>query len=208
MARVLCLALALAAFQPQSSYAQDAGLSRVLVDLVGNSVLLADLSANAPPGSISHVKHFFEASDEQLRAPILFNQAIVSQLSTYPVGSSSGGFTYNFDPGLGTYTRSSNTFGPSFAERAIMPKVFGRHSLGAEALFEPGTHAAAVELAEASDGRNGFAFLLHDKAGDALVDDCGRWLTFGTRAFVHTRRGSVSLGARSSNPYRKLPASW
>ena len=56
--------------------------------------------------------------DQQL-TPFLFNQAIVSQLATYPLGSSSGGFTYTFDSSLGTYARSTNSFGPSFAERAL-----------------------------------------------------------------------------------------
>jgi hypothetical protein len=40
-------------------------------------------------------------------------------LSTYPLGSPSGGFTYTIDPALGTVTRSSDSFGPSFAERAL-----------------------------------------------------------------------------------------
>ena len=40
-------------------------------------------------------------------------------LSTYPLGSPSGGFTYTIDPALGTLTRSSDSFGPSFAERAL-----------------------------------------------------------------------------------------
>jgi hypothetical protein len=52
-------------------------------------------------------------------APYYFNQAIVSQLSGYPLGSSSGGFSYTFEPGLGTYTRNTTSFGRSFAERAV-----------------------------------------------------------------------------------------
>jgi hypothetical protein len=46
------------------------------------------------------------------------SQQIGAQLSTFPVGSSSGGFTYKYDPTLGTFTRSTQTFGPAFAERA------------------------------------------------------------------------------------------
>lgn len=45
-------------------------------------------------------------------------QQIGSQLSSLPIGSSSGGFTYSFDPSLGTFTRSTESFGPAFAERA------------------------------------------------------------------------------------------
>ena len=51
--------------------------------------------------------------------PYLFNQAIVSQLSTFPLGTPAGGLTYTFDPGLGTYSRSSTTFGPTFLDRAL-----------------------------------------------------------------------------------------
>jgi hypothetical protein len=47
------------------------------------------------------------------------NRGIASQLATFPLGSSSGGFTYTFDPTLGVYNRSAESFGPLFAERAI-----------------------------------------------------------------------------------------
>ena len=38
-----------------------------------------------------------------------FNQAIVSQLATFPVGSSAGGFTFTFDPARQTFMRSSDS---------------------------------------------------------------------------------------------------
>lgn len=115
MLRVSCLVLAFATLLPQVLHAQDTPLSQVLVELIQADVRLAPPSQ---PGFPTHEAHFVPGEDQVL-APYLFNQAIVSQLSAYPVGSSSGGFTYNFDPALGTYARSSNTFGPSFAERAL-----------------------------------------------------------------------------------------
>jgi hypothetical protein len=45
-------------------------------------------------------------------------QQIGTQLSSLPLGSSSGGFTYGYEPSLGTFTRTTETFGPAFAERA------------------------------------------------------------------------------------------
>ena len=66
----------------------------------------------------SHAAHF-KPSPEQLRTPEQFNQQIVTLLSTFPFGSSSGGFTYTYDPSLGTFSRSSESFGPLFAERAL-----------------------------------------------------------------------------------------
>jgi hypothetical protein len=49
----------------------------------------------------------------------LVNQAIISQLTSLPLGSSSGGFTYSFNPEVGTFERTSESFGPSLAERAL-----------------------------------------------------------------------------------------
>lgn len=68
--------------------------------------------------SVGHNAHFASqpAALEQLGA---LNKGIASQLSTFPLGSSSGGFTYSFDPALGVYNRSTESFGPLFAERAM-----------------------------------------------------------------------------------------
>jgi hypothetical protein len=41
------------------------------------------------------------------------------EFATLPVTASSGGFTYRMDPGLGTVTRSSDSFGPFFTERTL-----------------------------------------------------------------------------------------
>jgi hypothetical protein len=41
------------------------------------------------------------------------------ELGTVPVSPSSGGFTYRLDPTLGTVVRSSESFGPFFAERSL-----------------------------------------------------------------------------------------
>jgi hypothetical protein len=47
-----------------------------------------------------------------------FNTAIGSQLTSLPLPSPASGFTYTFDPSLGVYTRSAQSFGPILAERA------------------------------------------------------------------------------------------
>ncbi|MEZ5291070.1 MAG: transporter [Vicinamibacterales bacterium] len=41
------------------------------------------------------------------------------ELATVPVPTSAGGFTYRLDPTLGTVVRSSDSFGPFFAERSL-----------------------------------------------------------------------------------------
>jgi hypothetical protein len=47
-----------------------------------------------------------------------FNTAIGSQLTSLPLPSPASGFTYSFDPALGVYTRSAQSYGPILAERA------------------------------------------------------------------------------------------
>jgi hypothetical protein len=44
---------------------------------------------------------------------------LLTELATLPIGSSSGGFTYRLSPALSTVMRSSNSFGPFFAERSL-----------------------------------------------------------------------------------------
>ena len=125
--RVLLLSFSLAVCTPRLLFAQETPLSEILVNLIQADVRLAP----PPPGTTfsSHEAHFLPGTDQKL-TPYQFNQAIVSQLSSYPVGSSAGGFTYTFDPGLGTYSRSSSTFGPSFLERALTIGK-GRFNFGA-----------------------------------------------------------------------------
>src|SRR5262245_53394867 len=49
-----------------------------------------------------------------------------NQLSSFPLVSSAGGFTWTFEPTAGTFTRASDSFGPLFAERAT---TIGRNRL-------------------------------------------------------------------------------
>ncbi len=118
--RILSLALtaAIGLMLPRTALAQaDARLplSQILPDLIGNTIVLAPRSTPEAP---SHAAHF-KPSPEQLQTPIQFNQQLVTLLSSLPFGSSSGGFTYTYDPSVGTFSRSSESFGPLFAERAL-----------------------------------------------------------------------------------------
>jgi hypothetical protein len=51
------------------------------------------------------------------------------QMATFPVGTSSGGFTYKFDPESGAFVRKAQDFGPLFAERASTLGEQGRFTL-------------------------------------------------------------------------------
>lgn len=93
-------------------------------------MLLSDIVLAPPTGPFaSHEAHFqpiltsgevasgFQVN--QLEVPLAINSIIAAQLATIPLGSSSGGFSYTFDPALGTFSRESSTFGSAFAERAL-----------------------------------------------------------------------------------------
>jgi hypothetical protein len=114
----LALATAIGLFVPRLATAQVEArlpLSQILLNLFGNTIVLAPRSTPEVP---SHAAHF-KPTEEQLLTPRQFNQQMVTLLSTFPFGSSSSGFTYTFDPSLGTFSRSSESFGPLFAERAL-----------------------------------------------------------------------------------------
>ena len=51
------------------------------------------------------------------------------EVSTAPIGSSAGGFTFTFDPTTRAFTRAAPSFGPMFGERAITAGT-GRASIG------------------------------------------------------------------------------
>ena len=108
---VAFLAVVLCWASPAS--AQGTSLSQVLVQLIQADILLAP-----PQTGFSHEAHFVPGATQKI-APFFFNNEIITQLATFPTGSSSGGFTYTFDPALGTFSRASDSFGPAFAERAL-----------------------------------------------------------------------------------------
>jgi len=100
---------------PGVTYAQGTPLSQILPVLLGNTITLEPSNL---PDQPNHVAHFQPGTD-QLKVPAQVNEAVLTLLSSYPTGTPGGGFTYVFDPALGSLTRSSDSFGPSFAERAL-----------------------------------------------------------------------------------------
>jgi hypothetical protein len=94
---------------------QQIPLAQVLPELLGNTIRLAPSSL---PDQPTHVGHF-QPGPNQLKVPTQVNEAVLTLLSTQPLGTPGGGFTYVFDPAVGSLTRSSNSFGPSFADRAL-----------------------------------------------------------------------------------------
>jgi hypothetical protein len=116
--RVLVSGLVLvAAAQPASAQSSSTGLAGLLLRFFSpdNPVLLAPNLANPVQ---SHDAHFRSQANAQATLRQL-NAGIAAQLATFPIGSSSGGFTYTFDETLGVYNRTTQSFGPIFAERPL-----------------------------------------------------------------------------------------
>jgi hypothetical protein len=112
---LLTFGLLLLCAAPVSAQESPTGLAGLLLRFFSptNPVVLRPA---AEP--FNHAAHFSSqpSARETLRQ---LNAGITSQISTFPLGSSSAGFTYEFDPALGVFNRSTQTFGPIFAERPI-----------------------------------------------------------------------------------------
>lgn len=120
---VTCLALS-------ADPARAQNLAQLLPRLLSEAVTMP-----STVGTIAgnpHEAHFLPSA-AQLVAPYAMNGAVVGQLSTFPIGSSSGGFTYTSDSATGFPVRSSGNFGPSFAERAL---VIGKGKFSAGLNFQ------------------------------------------------------------------------
>ena len=91
-----------------SAQAQFDKLSNLIPDFFDRTVVLF------PAG---HEAHFVDSSDLIRDAGNRVNSSIVTQLSTFPIGTSAGGFTFEFDEELGIFERTTTTFGSVFAER-------------------------------------------------------------------------------------------
>jgi len=93
-----------------------------------SSKLICQIPQIYGPGGLTlpnpfHAAHFlseFESSFTPL------NSAIGTQLTVLQIASPASGFTFVFDPALGIYTRSTESYGPLLTERA---ETIGRHRI-------------------------------------------------------------------------------
>ncbi len=134
-------------------------------------------------GSIERDSAAAEATSRTIARAMLVN------LATLPVSSTSGAFTYRLNPALGTVERSTQTFAPMFVDRAV---TSGAGTAGFGVTFQH-LHFTAL------DGRN-----LRDGSlvttANQFVDepepfDIDR-LTLQMDADIATLYGSVGLGNR------------
>ncbi|HEY8231703.1 MAG TPA: hypothetical protein VIJ10_03475 [Vicinamibacteria bacterium] len=132
--RVLAFVLVIAGAAGPVRAQSNEGLAGLLLRFFSpsNPVVLAP---NLQNPAQSHDAHFVSQSNAQDTLRQL-NAGIAAQLSTFPIGSSSGGFTFTFDESLGVYNRTTQSFGPIFAER---PLTAGKGKFSLAVNYQHGT---------------------------------------------------------------------
>jgi hypothetical protein len=110
--RLIPTAALILALLPRPATAQN--LADLIPGLFGTRIILA------PPagGFQSHEAHFLDESLALAQTGRTLNASLLQQISSFPLASSAGGFTYTYDPTLGTFARTTDSFGPVFTERA------------------------------------------------------------------------------------------
>ena len=111
---MIALAPHAGAQEPYNLTAPVRSLATLFTDLYGPEGLVLDSLATLP-GEQPHRAHFI--SDFQFNFS-QFSTALVGQLVSVPLPSPASGFTYQFDPSLGVFQRTTQSFGPILAERA------------------------------------------------------------------------------------------
>jgi hypothetical protein len=114
IALIVVMARTAAAQDPYNLSAPVPNLATIFTNIFGPNGLVVDSLATLP-GEQSHSAHF--SSDFQFNFG-QFGTAMVSQLVSVPLPSPGGGFTYEFDPSLGVFQRTTQSFGPILADRA------------------------------------------------------------------------------------------
>jgi len=120
---------------PSPLHAQSDGLANLVSDLILKGITLPGADNPGRP----HAGHFtlgdptFGGSQglsqpdvASIAAVEAFSDRLRSQFANFPLGSSTGGFTFSFDERSGVYTRNTESFGPAFTERAM---TVGRRKL-------------------------------------------------------------------------------
>ena len=100
--------------QPYNVTVNITELSRIFADLYGPGGLVVNSAADLA-GGVSHSGHFNSGFESEFSQ---FGTALTSQIVSLPLPPPASGFTYQLDPGLGVFVRSTTSFGPILSERA------------------------------------------------------------------------------------------
>jgi hypothetical protein len=99
--------------EPINMSVQLTELWRIFKDLYGPNGLVVNSTVPLPSGA-THSGHFNSGFESEFSQ---FGTALTSQIVSLPLPPPASGFTYEFDPGLGVFQRSSTSFGPILSER-------------------------------------------------------------------------------------------
>jgi hypothetical protein len=89
-----------------------------LAGLVSRIIQESTINRSQPNQPVVHEGHFL-VGESLSRSARQMNVELGAQLLSFPLGSSSGGFSFTTNATTGEVSMSSETFGPAFAERAI-----------------------------------------------------------------------------------------
>jgi hypothetical protein len=137
---------------------------------------------------------------------------LLVELTTLPLASSSAGFSYRFNPTLGTLERATESFGPFFTERALTAGR-GRVALGATMQFARYTTLDGFDLRDGSFVTTGNQFRDESQPFDVealTLRLTSRTITFTANAGVADRVDlgvavplvSISMDGTRVNTYR------
>ena len=193
---VLCLCLlsstGLSAQEPFNIAVRVDKLATLFTQLYGPGGLIVDSRATLPSGQ-DHSAHFDSAFQTEF---VRFGAALTGKLVSVPLPSLASGLTYEFDPTLGVFSRSTQSFGPIMAERA---ETIGANRTSFGVAFEharfdtiEGLNLDSVPAVFTHDGfelGGGRADLVTTRTAiDARVDQFTMFVTYGL-----TDRLDVSL---------------
>lgn len=115
MARVVATVLSITLLFFSSVLSAQEKLSRLIPDLYGPAGLFVESDVATLDGKTTHIAHF-NSSFQTSFSP--FNTAFASQVALVTAPSLASGFSYAFDPSLGTYSKAAHSFGPIVSDRA------------------------------------------------------------------------------------------
>ncbi len=207
--RVLSVLLVFLGIAGTASAQSNQGLAGLLLRFFSpdNPVVLAPNLANPAQ---SHDAHFVSQSNAQLTLRQI-NSGIAAQLSTFPIGSSSGGFTFTFDESLGVYNRTTQSFGPIFAER---PLTTGKGKFSLAVNYQHGTWDR-IDGRELSGGELPL-YLVHEDTnrdssnlnlffeGDIIHSDLAIDLRTDTTVFLANYGVTERLDVGVAVPFQKI----
>jgi len=171
--RVLLIGAACLAFHASAVWAQS--VSDVLTFLVTNQSVLT--------GNVARDRNAAQATADTI------GRALLANLATLPAPSTSGAFVYRLNPELGTVERATQTFGPSFVERA---QTIGRNQVSLGLAFQY-LHFDALD---GMNLRDGSLLTTANKFVDETAPFDAERLTLNMDANVATLYGTVGLTDR------------